>query len=177
MLHLPRFARMFIIVLAVVTIPALIFFYHNQPPDEYDIASDMLDKGGIDSEHWREPQDPVAPGAGHAKFGDAPVFEDEEVRAAQPVKMGDSAVGGGKVQDDVKADGANTAHAGDAPEPAKPPPPVDAVAPAAPVAPPPSAGGEADSLDIPGADVIGGGVIMPHLGNATAKYAISSRLR
>jgi hypothetical protein len=65
MLHIPRFARLLLVALLIVTIPSIYFFYPGANAPSHHI-SDGLDAGGIDSEHVR----PKAPA----------VVEDEEER-------------------------------------------------------------------------------------------------
>jgi hypothetical protein len=140
MLSVPRFARIFLLALVLVTVPTAFIFYPSSPDKASGEVS--LEKGGIDSEHWREPVPPPQQGAqGTAE-------EDDEERAW--------ADGAGKAVDSSVLDKENVA--GDtgalAKEPEKGAEPKGAE--------------KGTEYSVP-QDVISGAVIMPHLGNATAK--------
>lgn len=133
MLSVPRFARIFLLALVLVTVPTAFIFYPSSPDKESGEVS--LEKGGIDSEHWREPVPPPSQGGMAAE-------EDDEERAW--------ADGAGKAADTV-LDKDNVA--GDTGALAKEPE---------------KAAEKGAEYSVP-QDVIWGAVIMPHLGNATAK--------
>lgn len=147
MVHIPRFARLFLLAAAVITLPTLYLFY----PHEFSPSSD-IDAGGIDQEHFREPVPQHVPDRGKHHV------EDEEPRNNWEAVVFDAA--DGNKDSTTTQDGA----AADKPKP-----------PTTPADPPRKAHGNknAAAAKAPGSDIskdtLGGGVIMPHLGNATAK--------
>lgn len=151
-MHVPRFARVFVLALTLVTVPSLYFFYPG--PANPDHIQSSLDKGGIDSDHIREPVVPhlAYPDHNNQNAQDGhdhqqnhqqvqqgngrPVFEDEAARDDEEIESGanDDHVDVDDAEDDDYADVAGPAAV-------------------------------TETL----ADNAIGKVIMPKLGNATAK--------
>ncbi|KAL1408305.1 hypothetical protein Q8F55_005111 [Vanrija albida] len=129
MVHIPRFARLFLVAAAVITIPTLYLFY----PHEFSLSSSDIDAGGIDQEHYREPVPQHVPPKPH--------LEDEEVRNV--------------VFDSGDKDAT--------PPPGQQPPTEPVKAHGHKQAAPDKPAGDISN------DVLTGQVIMPHLGNETAK--------
>jgi hypothetical protein len=151
-MHVPRFARVFVLALTLVTVPSLYFFYPG--PANPDHIQSSLDKGGIDSDHIREPVVPhlAYPDHNNQNAQDGhdhqqnhqqvqqgngrPVFEDEAARDDEEIE-------GGTNGDHVDVDDAEDDDYADVAGPAA----------------------VTETL----ADNAIGKVIMPKLGNATAK--------
>ncbi|BEJ14186.1 hypothetical protein CspHIS471_0313600 [Cutaneotrichosporon sp. HIS471] len=131
MLSISRFARIFLVALILVTVPTAFIFYPASSHKEGEVT-DKLDKGGIDSAHWR---DPVVPDMGDFSAG-------RENDAGKAVVD----------KENVAGDTGSAAEGNQGKEGKE------------------DKGGKKGSLEysVP-QDVISGAVIMPHLGNATAK--------
>ncbi|GMK53512.1 hypothetical protein CspeluHIS016_0100980 [Cutaneotrichosporon spelunceum] len=126
MLSIPRFARIFLVALILVTVPTAFLFYPSSS-NEASADSNSLEQGGIDSDHWRAPVPPQGEFAIDAPDTNTKASDRDYKSATDP----DYDVKAGKAGAD---DGA----------------------------------GHAGLYSVP-QDVISGAVIMPHLGNATAK--------
>lgn len=129
---IPRLARLLIFSTLIITIPTLYLLYpHRDTIIQH--TQGYLEKGGIDSSHWRDPLPP-----------DVETYEHEEVRDWNAEK---DTPGPGQMGLNVLDDPAVTVHA--------------------------SEGDKGPAEMTMNEDVLGGGVIMPKLENATAKYASS----
>lgn len=139
---IPRLARLLILSTLLITIPTLYFLYPHRETI-LQTTQGYLEKGGIDSAHWRDPLPP--PGG----IGDElEKLEHEEVRdwEGQDV-LDESAVDSGVSPVDLGTDGS-------------PGPSDSAVG---------NTVGDQVLAGGVGAHVLEGGVIMPKLENATAK--------
>lgn len=122
---IPRIARLLIFSTLIITLPTLYFLY---PHRDHIIQTTQgyLEKGGIDSSHWR---DPIPPGVEKYEHEEVREWDDDQDVLAQT--------------DEVQPETDSLANSG-----------------------------ERIATDAP--DVLDGGVIMPKLENATAKYARQS---
>ncbi|KAL7420754.1 hypothetical protein Q5752_004706 [Cryptotrichosporon argae] len=148
-IHVPRFARLVLLALALILVPSLVLFRagsHAPAPDR-DAA---LEAGGLDSAHFRLPVRPAV---------DA--YEREQVRGRPEEAYGTSpGWDGGEEEDDAAEDEGEqdsrgrwaSGNRGKGKSKATRPLVQDS----------------ADSM----ADLLSGGVIMPKLGNATAKVEL-----
>lgn len=160
MFSVPRVARLFLILTALLAIPSLYLFYPGPRPAA--LQKFGWDVGGIDGAHYREPAEIVAAQQQQQQKSPeqaAVEIEDEEQRA-----LGDAAAvnhgSGGEAPAEGQGDAARVGSGG--------------------------GGGPADSFDQDSHRKVSGGegethgvahehadelgsVIMPHLGNATAK--------
>lgn len=150
MLHLPRILRIFLIGTGLLVLPTLYVLYPKSgtSSDQISHATDAVnvEAGGIDSEHWREAITPDPAYGAKLAIGEPASpgggWEEEKVR-----EWGDEFVVGG-------------GHGIAAPPAGNPGLGVDAV------------GGtyrDESGKDLVAGERLGDGVIMPKLGNATAK--------
>lgn len=167
MLSISRFARIFLVALVIVTIPTAFLFYPSKPDTSDGEIS--LEKGGIDSEHWRDPlpppprfeeEDEEARGWGQAAQDPARKVEGEgsEKEWKGPAENVAGDTGAGWRADH---DGAGAGSGGAQPQLVSADEGVDSKK--------GSGVGSGVGLEGVAQDVMSGGVIMPHLGNATAK--------
>jgi hypothetical protein len=151
--HIPRFARLVFVAMILVVVPCLFFFY----PDASSHAMRKLgmESGGIDSIHVRPkvPPNPIAPVEVEQvkeSFDDSnedePVVDDEEESGEDKAAKADLAAHE-KLADTKHTD----THADESIDHAH------------------HTSAAASASALVDANLLGGGVIMPHLGNATAK--------
>jgi hypothetical protein len=142
---IPRLARLLILSTLLITIPTLYLLYPHRETI-LQTTQGYLEKGGIDSSHWRDPLPPPG-GIDH----ELEKLEHEEVRdweGQDVLNKGPVDEGVSLVSEDLSPEG--SADSGVGPESS-------------------AADKQGSTLSI-GGDVLEGGVIMPKLENATAKW-------
>lgn len=158
-----RFVRIFVLAVILVTVPAAFLFYPAKNADHIGGDAFAVDQGGIDSEHWREPVAPHAEGG----FGQHVVIEDEEQRDAPPKEEpwvadqsepGSEQVSGGSPPEEGNGDAHVPASGGE--KPAHHEGDEDK---------PVSSGGGGTGGWLDAVADTHGKIIMPEMGNATAK--------
>lgn len=167
MLSISRFARIFLVALVIVTIPTAFLFYPSKPDTNDGEIS--LEKGGIDSEHWRAPlpppqrveeEDEEARGWDQPGQDPAPAPVVEEGSGGKEWKgPNDNVAGDTGAAWEAEHGGAGAGSGGAQPQLISAEEGVDVR----------KGSGGAGGFESVAQDVMSGGVIMPHLGNATAK--------